>query len=98
MEIRKLQPAPILDETQRLAAGHHGEHNSLTPTVIGTMELKAFECSTCGARRSWDWVEVMEQTVVVVCLNCRTHYHISGNLMDALLANTTFFLPSDTEG
>jgi hypothetical protein len=98
MKIRKLSLGPIRDEKQCLDARSPGQDNMLTSTVIGTVELKAFICPTCEARRSWDWTEVTEQTVVVVCLNCRTHYTIRGELIDALLANTDCVLPPHAEG
>ena len=97
MKIRTLLPEPILDETRRVDDESTQEGNLLAPTVIGTVALKAFVCRKCGARRSWDWAEVTEQAVVVVCLNCGTHDKIRGDLMDALLANTDFILPQDVE-
>ena len=98
MKIRKISPEPIPNERRCLDAGSAEEESLLTPSVIGTVELKAYVCRTCGARRSCDWVEVTEQAVVVVCLNCGTHCKIRGDLMDALLANTDFILSPDAEG
>lgn len=95
MTIRKLSPRPIRDEKQYLDAGSHSQDSMLAPTVLSTVELKAFVCRTCEAQRSWDWTEITEEAVVVVCLNCGTHDKIRGEFMDALLANTDFILSPD---